>query len=83
MRYALAVAEWRVIEPFLPGKPGVPQVDDRRILNSIIWVLKLGAPWRDLPVCYGPCTTCYNRFVRRRIGPHLDRNLALGRSASA
>jgi Putative transposase of IS4/5 family (DUF4096) len=25
-----------------------------------------GAPWRDLPDCYGPCTTCYNRFVRWR-----------------
>ena len=33
------------------------------------WVLRSGAPWRDLPVCYGPRTTCYNRFVRwRRAG---------------
>jgi transposase len=37
--------------------------------NGIFWVLRAGAPWRDLPGCYGPYTTCYNRFVRwRRAG---------------
>ena len=41
--------------------------DDRRVLNGICWVLRSGAPRRDLPDCYG--TTCYNRFVRwRRAG---------------
>ena len=70
MRYALTDAEWRLIEPVLPCKPrGVPRVDDRRVLNGIFWVLKSGAPWRDLPERYGPYTTCYNRFVRwRRAG---------------
>ena len=49
------------------GRPG--SCDDRRVLNGIFWVLRSGAPWRDLPVCYGPRTTCYNRFVRwRRAG---------------
>jgi transposase len=47
----------------------VPRVDDRRALNGIFWVLRSGAPWRDLPERYGPRTTCYNRFVRwRRAG---------------
>jgi transposase len=42
---------------------------DRRVLNGIFWVLRSGAPWRDLPQEFGPCTTCYNRFVRwRRAG---------------
>jgi len=70
MRYGLSDYEWSVIKPMLPNKPrGVPRVDDRRILNSIFWVLRSGAPWRDLPVSYGPHTTCYNRFVRwRRAG---------------
>ncbi len=70
MRYALNDDEWRVIQPMLPNKPrGVPRVDDRRVLNGIFWVLRSGAPWRDLPVCCGPHTTCYNRFVRwRRAG---------------
>jgi transposase len=66
-RYDLTDLEWRVIEPLLPNKPrGVPRVDDRRVLNGIFWVLRSGAPWRDLPERYGPRTTCYNRFVRWR-----------------
>ena len=54
----------------LPNKPrGVPRVNDRRVLNGIFWVLRSGAPWRDLPDNFGPYTTCYNRFVRwRRAG---------------
>ncbi|WP_139015811.1 IS5 family transposase [Ensifer aridi] len=69
-RYDLTDFEWRVIEPLLPNKPrGVPRVDDRRVLNGTFWVLRSGAPWRDLPERYGPRTTCYNRFVRwRRAG---------------
>ena len=66
-RYDLTDLEWRVIAPLLPNKPrGVPRVDDRRVLNGILWVLRSGAPWRDLPERYGPYTTCYNRFNRWR-----------------
>ena len=70
MRYELADYEWSVIKPMLPNKPrGVPRVNDRRVLNGIFWVLRSGAPWRDLPAAFGPYTTCYNRFVRwRRAG---------------
>ncbi|WP_456751486.1 MULTISPECIES: IS5 family transposase [unclassified Bradyrhizobium] len=51
----------------LPNKPrGVRRVNDRRVLNGIFWVLRSGAPWRDLPTAFGPYTTCYNRFVRWR-----------------
>ena len=67
MRYELSDKEWKVIRAILPTKPrGVPRVDDRRVLNGIYWVLRSGAPWRDLPDIYGPRTTCYNRFVRWR-----------------
>jgi len=49
-RYDLTDFEWRVIAPLLPNKPrGVPRVDDRRVLNGIFWVLRSGAPRRDLP----------------------------------
>jgi transposase len=66
-RYDLTDFEWRLIEPLLPNKPrGVPRVDDRRVLNGIFWVLRSGAPWRDLPERYGPPTTIYNRFNRWR-----------------
>ena len=47
--------EWSVIGPMLPNKPrGVPRVNDRRVLNGIFWVLRSGAPWRDVPESYGP-----------------------------
>lgn len=73
-RYDLTDFEWRVIEPLLPNKPrGVPRVDDRRVLNGIFWVLRSGAPWRDLPERYGPRTTCYNRFNRWREAGVWDR----------
>lgn len=70
MRYELSDYEWTAIKPMLPNKPrGVARVNDRRVLNGIFWVLRSGAPWRDLPENYGPHTTCYNRFVRwRRAG---------------
>jgi len=70
MRYELTDHEWAAIRPMLPSKPrDVPRVNDRRVLNGIFWVLRSGAPWRDLPKAFGPYTTCYNRFVRwRRAG---------------
>ena len=66
MRYELADYEWIAIKPMLPNKPrGVPRVNDRHVLNGIFWVLRSGAPWRDLHEMFGP----YNRFVRwRRAG---------------
>jgi len=74
MRYALTETEWNIIRPILPNKPrGVPRVDDRLVLNGIFWVLRSGAPWRDLPERYGPYTTCYNRFVRWRKAGVWDR----------
>ena len=55
MRYELADYEWTAIRPFLPTKQrGVPRVDDRRVLNGIFWILRSGAPWRDLPENIGP-----------------------------
>jgi transposase len=68
MRYELSDYEWSAIKPMLPNKPrGVRRVNDRRVLNGIFWVLRSGAPWRDLPEAYGPRTTCYNRFIRWRL----------------
>jgi transposase len=64
MRYELANYEWTAIKPMLANKPRrVPRVNDRRVLNGIFWVLRSGAPWRDLPAAFGPYITCYNRFV--------------------
>jgi transposase len=61
-QYDLTDFEWRVIEPLLPNKPrGVPRVDDRRVLNGIFWVLRSGAPRRDLPERYGRRTFAWTR----------------------
>ena len=86
MRYELTDFEWAAIRSFLPNKPrGIPRVDDRRVLNGIFWVLRSGAPWRDLPETYGPHTTRYNRFVRWRHAGVWDRimdALAAGHDAA-
>jgi transposase len=74
MRYDLSDFEWSVIEPVLPkGRPGPKRKDDRRVMNGIFWVLRTGAPWRDLPERYGPYTTAYNRFNRWRKAGVWDR----------
>jgi transposase len=53
----------------------VPRVDDRRVINGILWRFRTGAPWRDVPERYGPRTTLYNRFVRWRAAGVWDRIL--------
>ena len=76
-RYELTDGEWSIIEPLLPNKPrGVPRVDDRRVLNGILWRFRTGSPWAEIPERYGPSTTCYNRFVRWRKAGVWDRLLA-------
>ena len=76
-RYELTDREWAIIEPLLPNKPrGVPCVDDRRVINGILWRFRSGAAWAEIPERYGPPTTCYNRFVRWRKAGVWDRLLA-------
>lgn len=74
MRYDLTDFEWSVIEPALPkGRRGQQPENNRRVMNGIFWVLRTGAPWRDLPERYGPYTTAYNRFNRWRKAGIWDR----------
>ena len=75
-RFDLTDFEWAVIEPLLPNNSrGVPRVDDRRVINGILWRFRTGSPWADVPERYGPHTTCYNRFVRWRRAGVWDRLL--------
>ena len=64
-RFDLSDEEWAVIAPLLPVQGrGAKRGDDRKVLNGIFYILRTGAPWRDLPERYGPRTTVYNRYVR-------------------
>jgi transposase len=59
---------WAWVEPLLPegGRRGGRWREHRTVTNGILWKLRTGAPWRDLPERYGPWQICYDRFVRWR-----------------
>lgn len=60
-RYEVTDEQWKIIEPHLGNKvkrTGRPQADNRKLFNSMLWILRTGAPWRDLPEYYGPCRPC-------------------------
>jgi transposase len=52
---------WARTAPRLPenGRRGGRWRDHREVISSILWKLRTGAPWRDLPERYGPWQTCY------------------------
>lgn len=58
--------QWLILAPLLPPRKarGQPRVDDRRTLNGILWVLRTGARWADLPRRYGAPSTCHLRLQR-------------------
>jgi len=60
----LSEAQMARISPFFPLSHGMPRVDDRRVISGIIFVIRNGLRWRDVPPIYGPHKTIYNRFVR-------------------
>ncbi|MEU9125744.1 IS5 family transposase [Streptomyces sp. NPDC048506] len=57
---------WERIEPLLPRVDGRgrPWRDHRQVVNGVLWRLRTGAPWRDLPERFGPWQTVYERFAR-------------------
>lgn len=56
--------EWGLIKPLLPRqRKGRPRADDRKTINAILFVLKTGCRWRDIPREYGTSTTSYRRLM--------------------
>ena len=62
--FRLSKAQMRRIEPYFPLSHGMPRVDDRWVISGIIFVIRNGLRWRDVPKDYGPHKTIYNRFIR-------------------
>ena len=62
----LTDSEWRILDPLLPnrGERGPAIADKRRTVNGILWVLRTGAPWRDMPERYGNWNSVFVRFTR-------------------
>jgi len=66
-RYELTDSQWERIAPLLPGKAGDPGrsgSDNRLFVNGVLWVLRSGAHWHDLPDRYGKWKTTHKRFTR-------------------
>ena len=66
-RHELSQEQFDQIKDLLPsneGEQGRPWEDHHRVLNGMFWILRTGAPWRDLPARYGPWKTVYDRFQR-------------------
>ncbi len=68
-RHDLSDQTWSLLEPHLPGRRGrwggVAR-DNRRFLDAVLWILRTGAPWRDLPPDYGDWKNTHRRFCRWR-----------------
>jgi transposase len=83
-RGQLSDTAWAASAPLLPpdGRRGRPWADHRRVIDGILWKVRTGAPWRDLPERYGPWQTCYERLVRWRRDGTWERLLAHVQSES-
>lgn len=73
-RHALTDDQWDLIsDVFPPAAPtGRPQTDRRLVVDAILWILRAGTPWRDLPEEFGPWETVYGCFNRWNANGTLD-----------
>jgi transposase len=76
----LTDVQWAVLEPTFrprrrPDGRGRPWTDPRAVMNGVLWVLRTGAPWHDLPSRYPPYQTCHRRFQLWQRSGRLDRLL--------
>ncbi len=77
-RHEMTDGQWALIEEMFPAngeRVGRPWNGHRRVFDGIFWILRTGAPWRDLPERFGPWQTVYDRFNRYRADGTLDRIL--------
>ena len=68
-RHDISDRIWNLLEPHLPGRKGAwggNARDNRQFINAVFWILRTGAPWRDLPPDYGDWKNTHRRFCRWR-----------------
>lgn len=68
-RHDISDRAWANIEKLLPGSKGSvgrPSADNRLFINAVFWILRTGAPWRDLPPDLGDWKNTHRRFCRWR-----------------
>jgi transposase len=68
-RHDISDRLWKKLEPHLSGRQGSvgrPGKDNRLFINGVFWILRTGAPWRDLPPDYGHWKNVHRRFCRWR-----------------
>jgi transposase len=68
-RHDISDSVWERLEPHLLGRKGTwggNARDNRRFINAVFWILRTGAPWRDLPPDYGDWKNTHRRFCRWR-----------------
>ena len=66
-RFVLSDAVWERIAPHLPGKAsdcGVTASDNRLFVEAVLWRVRTGSPWRDLPGTFGHWNSVFQRFRR-------------------
>ena len=64
-RRVLSDKQWALMAPHCLGKPGDagPRGTDKRLLvEAVLWIVRTGSPWRDLPEEFGKCNTVFKRF---------------------
>ncbi len=76
-RLLLTDDEWDLIADVFPepAAMGRPPRDKRQVVNGIFWILRTGAPWRDLPEEFGPCKTVWRLFDQWNADGTLDKVL--------
>ncbi len=65
VRLVLTDAQWAKMEPHCLGKPTDPGrsgSDNRRFVEAVLWIVRTGSPWRDLPACFGKWNTAFKRY---------------------
>jgi transposase len=82
-RHKLTDNQWGCISHIFPApaSTGRPPRDRREIMDAILWILRTGAPWRDLPEEYPPWQTVWDLFNNWNVDGTLDQILSHLRAA--